>query len=43
MGDIDDALDRADREGFTPEPPKTLKGRINFLVRQLKSTRAVVL
>ncbi|MFF4450808.1 telomere-protecting terminal protein Tpg [Streptomyces sp. NPDC001502] len=41
MGDIDDALDRADREGFTREPPKTLKGRINFLVRQLKSTKAV--
>ncbi|MFE1877983.1 telomere-protecting terminal protein Tpg [Streptomyces sp. NPDC059496] len=41
MGDIDDALDRVDREGFTREPPKTLKGRINFLVRQLKSTKAV--
>ncbi|MGW7333045.1 telomere-protecting terminal protein Tpg [Streptomyces sp. NPDC054840] len=41
MGDIDDALDRADREGFTREPPKTLKGQINFLVRQLKSTKAV--
>ncbi|MGW2585266.1 telomere-protecting terminal protein Tpg [Streptomyces virginiae] len=41
MGDIDDALDRADREGFTREPPRTLKGRINFLVRQLKSTKTV--
>ncbi|WP_314254529.1 telomere-protecting terminal protein Tpg [Streptomyces sp. DSM 40907] len=42
MGDIDDALDRADREGFTREPPRTLKGRINFLLKQLKTTRAVV-
>ncbi|MET9694834.1 XRE family transcriptional regulator [Streptomyces sp. NPDC006514] len=41
MGDIDDALDRADREAFTREPPKTLKGRINFLMKQLKTTRAV--
>ncbi|MCX4808521.1 XRE family transcriptional regulator [Streptomyces sp. NBC_01214] len=41
MRDIDDALDRADREGFTCEPPKTLKGRINFSVRQLKSTKVV--
>ncbi|MFJ9551875.1 telomere-protecting terminal protein Tpg [Streptomyces erythrochromogenes] len=41
MGDIDDALDRADLEGFTREPPKTLKGRINFLMKQLKTTRAV--
>ncbi|MFD8887553.1 telomere-protecting terminal protein Tpg [Streptomyces erythrochromogenes] len=41
MGDIDDALERADREAFTREPPKTLKGRINFLVRQLKTTKAV--
>lgn len=41
VGDIDHALDRADREGFTREPPKTLKGRINFLFRQLKSTKAV--
>lgn len=41
MGDIDDALERADREVFTREPPKTLPGRVNYLVRQLKSTRAV--
>ncbi len=41
MGEIEDAIERADREGFTREPPKTLKGRINFLVKQLKSTRAV--
>ncbi|MFC9818059.1 telomere-protecting terminal protein Tpg [Streptomyces virginiae] len=41
MGEIEDAIERADREGFTQEPPKTLKGRINFLVRTLRSTRAV--
>ncbi|WP_405435537.1 hypothetical protein [Streptomyces avidinii] len=38
VGDVDDALDRADREGFTREPPKTLKWRINFLMRRLKTT-----
>ncbi|WP_373042469.1 hypothetical protein [Streptomyces sp. NRRL S-448] len=41
MGDIDDALERAGRETFTREPPKTLKGRINFLMGKLKTTRAV--
>ncbi|MFD8225989.1 telomere-protecting terminal protein Tpg [Streptomyces massasporeus] len=41
MGEIDDAIERADQEAFTREPPKTLKGRINFLMRQLKTTRAV--
>ncbi|MER6124609.1 XRE family transcriptional regulator [Streptomyces sp. NPDC001795] len=41
MGDIDDALDRAGQEAFTREPPKTLKGQINYLMRQLKTTRAV--
>ncbi|MEU1519168.1 XRE family transcriptional regulator [Streptomyces sp. NPDC005811] len=41
MGDIDDALDRAGQEQFTREPPKTFKGRIDFLMRQLKTTRAV--
>ncbi|GGT24373.1 hypothetical protein GCM10010271_29690 [Streptomyces kurssanovii] len=41
MGDIDDALERADQEAFTREPPKSLQARINYLVRQLKSTRAV--
>jgi transcriptional regulator with XRE-family HTH domain len=40
-GEIDDALERAGQEVFTRQPPKTLKGRINFLVRQLKTTRAV--
>ncbi|MFJ6054613.1 telomere-protecting terminal protein Tpg [Streptomyces sp. NPDC092307] len=41
MGDIEAALERADGEAFTREPPKTLKGRINFLMKQLKTTRAV--
>jgi transcriptional regulator with XRE-family HTH domain len=41
VGEIDDAIERADQEAFTRNPPKTLKGRINFLLRQLKTTRAV--
>ncbi|MFG3105067.1 telomere-protecting terminal protein Tpg [Streptomyces sp. NPDC048182] len=41
MGEIDDALDRAEREAFTKEPPKTLKGQINYLMKRLKTTRAV--
>ncbi|MEU9166081.1 XRE family transcriptional regulator [Streptomyces sp. NPDC048424] len=41
MGDIDEAIERADRESFTREPPKTLKGRINFLMGKLKTTKAV--
>ncbi|MFF3727740.1 telomere-protecting terminal protein Tpg [Streptomyces erythrochromogenes] len=41
MGEIEDAIGRADQEAFTKDPPKTLKGRINFLLKQLKSTRAV--
>ncbi|MCX4792052.1 MULTISPECIES: telomere-protecting terminal protein Tpg [unclassified Streptomyces] len=41
MGEIEDAIERADREAFTREPPKTLQGRINFLMKQLKTTRAV--
>ncbi|MFH8477048.1 telomere-protecting terminal protein Tpg [Streptomyces sp. NPDC018000] len=41
MGEIEDAIERADREGFTREPPKTLQGRINFLMKQLKTTKAV--
>ncbi|EGX54877.1 hypothetical protein SZN_35707 [Streptomyces zinciresistens K42] len=40
-GEIDDAIERADRESFTREPPKTLQGRINFLMKQLKTTKAV--
>ncbi|MCX4718745.1 telomere-protecting terminal protein Tpg [Streptomyces virginiae] len=41
MGDIDDALERADHETFTREPPKTLKARIHFLIGKLKTTKAV--
>ncbi|WP_330461519.1 XRE family transcriptional regulator [Streptomyces sp. NBC_00820] len=41
MGDIDDALERAGQETFTRRPPTTLRGRVNFLLRQLKTTRAV--
>lgn len=41
MGEIEDAIERADREAFTREPPKTLQGRINFLMKQLKTTKAV--
>ncbi|MFG2132806.1 telomere-protecting terminal protein Tpg [Streptomyces sp. NPDC048751] len=41
MGDIDDALDRAGQEVFTRQPPRTLKGQIGFLMKQLKTTRAV--
>ncbi|MFC8093596.1 telomere-protecting terminal protein Tpg [Streptomyces sp. NPDC057301] len=41
MAEIEDAIERADREAFTREPPKTLKGQIGYLIRQLKTTRAV--
>ncbi|MFB6959888.1 telomere-protecting terminal protein Tpg [Streptomyces sp. NPDC001698] len=41
MGEIEDAIERADREAFTREPPKTLKGQIGFLLKQLKSAKAV--
>ncbi|MFJ2272520.1 telomere-protecting terminal protein Tpg [Streptomyces sp. NPDC087849] len=41
MGEIDDAIERADRESFTRQPPKTLQARINFLMKQLKTTKAV--
>lgn len=41
MGDIEDALERADREAFTREPPKTLQARINFLMGKLKTTKAI--
>ena len=40
-GEIDDAIERADREAFTREPPKTTKGQIGFLLKQLGSARAV--
>ncbi|MFJ3899884.1 telomere-protecting terminal protein Tpg [Streptomyces sp. NPDC090083] len=38
---IGDAVERASQEKFTREPPKTLQGRINFLLRQLRTTKAV--
>lgn len=41
MAEIEDAIERADRESFTREPPKTLKGRINYLLKQLGSAKAV--
>jgi hypothetical protein len=41
VAEIEDAIERADREAFTREPPKTLKGRIGYLIRQLGSARAV--
>lgn len=40
-GEIDDAIERADQESFTRQPPKTLQARINFLMKQLKTTKAV--
>jgi DNA-binding transcriptional regulator YdaS (Cro superfamily) len=39
--EIGDAIERADRESFIQEPPRTLKGRIGFLIRQLGSAKAV--
>ncbi|WP_328723455.1 XRE family transcriptional regulator [Streptomyces sp. NBC_00247] len=41
MGEIDDAIERADREHFTRQPPKTLKGQIRYLLRRLGSAKAV--
>ncbi|MFC9133398.1 telomere-protecting terminal protein Tpg [Streptomyces sp. NPDC057099] len=41
MTEIEDAIERADRESFTREPPKTLKGQIGYLIRQLGSAKAV--
>ncbi|MEU2680805.1 XRE family transcriptional regulator [Streptomyces sp. NPDC007107] len=41
MGIVDEALDRADQEAFTREPPRSLKARINFLMKQLRTTKAV--
>ncbi|MDX3539637.1 XRE family transcriptional regulator [Streptomyces sp. MB09-01] len=41
MGEIEDAIVRADQEAYTQDPPKTLKGRINFLLKKLKTTRAI--
>ncbi|GAA3635154.1 telomere-protecting terminal protein Tpg [Streptomyces fenghuangensis] len=41
MGEIDDAIERAEAETFTRNPPKSLQARINFLLGKLKTTRAV--
>ncbi|WP_274919473.1 telomere-protecting terminal protein Tpg [Streptomyces sp. WZ-12] len=41
MGEIEGAIERADQEAFTRQPPKSLKARINFLVGQMKTTKAV--
>lgn len=41
MGEIEDAIERADQEGFTREPPKTLPARINYLLKQLGTAKAV--
>jgi len=41
VGEIDDAIERADREAFTREPPKTLKGQIGYLLKQMGSAKAV--
>ncbi|MFF3207746.1 telomere-protecting terminal protein Tpg [Streptomyces sp. NPDC002962] len=41
MAEIEDAIERADREAFTRQPPKTLKGQIGYLIKQLGTTRAV--
>ena len=41
MAEIEDAIERADRETFTRQPPKTLKGQIGYLIKQLKTTKAV--
>ncbi|MFH8842648.1 telomere-protecting terminal protein Tpg [Streptomyces sp. NPDC017868] len=41
MGDIDDALQRADQEHFTKQPPKSLQARVNFLIKHLGTAKAV--
>ncbi|MEW1615676.1 MULTISPECIES: telomere-protecting terminal protein Tpg [unclassified Streptomyces] len=41
MGKIEDAIERADREAFTRQPPKTLKSQIGYLLKQLGSAKAV--
>lgn len=37
MNEIDDAIERADQEAFTKDPPKTLKGQVGFLRKYLSS------
>ncbi|KDQ71459.1 transcriptional regulator [Streptomyces sp. NTK 937] len=41
MGEIEDAIARADREAFTRQPPKTLKGQVGYLLKQMGSAKAV--
>ncbi|MFE3720091.1 telomere-protecting terminal protein Tpg [Streptomyces cyaneofuscatus] len=41
MGEIEDAIERADREAFTRQPPKTLKGQVSYLLKQMGSAKAV--
>ncbi|MEU2415183.1 XRE family transcriptional regulator [Streptomyces sp. NPDC048209] len=41
MGEIEEAIERADRESFTKDPPKTLKGQIGYLLKQMGSAKAV--
>ncbi|PJN32547.1 DNA-binding protein [Streptomyces sp. CB02613] len=41
MGEIEDAIERADREAFTRQPPKTLKRQIGYLLKQMGSAKAV--
>ncbi|GHH88495.1 hypothetical protein GCM10018793_68370 [Streptomyces sulfonofaciens] len=41
MAEIEDAIERAEREAFTRQPPKTLKAQIGYLLKQLGSARAV--
>ncbi|WP_299542466.1 telomere-protecting terminal protein Tpg [uncultured Streptomyces sp.] len=40
-GEIEDAIERAGREAFTRQPPKTLKGQIGYLIKQFGSAKAV--
>jgi hypothetical protein len=40
-GEGDEAFERADRESFTRQPPKTLKGQIGYRIRQFGSAKAV--
>ncbi|MEV6319301.1 helix-turn-helix transcriptional regulator [Streptomyces sp. NPDC051776] len=41
MGEIEDAIERADYEGFHRQPPKSLQSRIKFLLKQMKTAKAV--
>ncbi|KUH36964.1 MULTISPECIES: telomere-protecting terminal protein Tpg [Streptomyces] len=41
MGEIDEALRRADEEAFTREPPRSTRARVNFLLGKVGTTRAV--